>query len=74
MRMSEGDSLTFTVDDIPMSMDYDIIVRYEPQVSAAIHLIDFEQGEISVYRILSNRTALPVEPPPAIFPSDRGHF
>ena len=25
------------------------------------------------YRILSNKTALPIEPPPAIFPSDRGH-
>ncbi len=36
MRMSEGDSLTFTVDDIPMGMDYDIIVRYEPQVSFAL--------------------------------------
>ena len=33
MRVSEGDSLRFYVDDIPMSMEYDIVVRYEGGVS-----------------------------------------
>ena len=32
MRVSEGDSLTFTIDDIQASMYYDIVIRYEPQV------------------------------------------
>ena len=32
MRVSEGDSLEFYVDDIATSMEYDIVIRYEPQV------------------------------------------
>ena len=32
MRVFEGDTLTFTVDDIPQSLEYDIFIRYEPQV------------------------------------------
>ena len=32
MRVSEGSSLEFVIDEIPVSMDYDIIVRYETQV------------------------------------------
>ena len=33
MRVFEGDTLTFRVDDIPKSLEYDIFIRYEPQVS-----------------------------------------
>jgi len=32
MRVYEGSSLEFIVDDIPFSMDYDIVIRYEAQV------------------------------------------
>ncbi len=32
MRVSEGDSLEFIVDNLPYSMEYDIVIRYEPQV------------------------------------------
>ena len=32
MRVSEGDSLEFRVDNLASSMEYDIIIRYEPQV------------------------------------------
>ncbi|CAH1782676.1 unnamed protein product [Owenia fusiformis] len=32
MRVHEGDSLTFKVDDIVASGEYDIIIRYEPQM------------------------------------------
>ena len=33
MRVMEGSSLEFVIDEIPVSMDYDIIVRYETQVT-----------------------------------------
>ena len=33
MRVSEGDSLIFEIPDIPMSMEYEIVIRYEAQVS-----------------------------------------
>jgi len=35
MRVSEGSSLEFVIDEIPVSMDYDIIIRYETQVCSA---------------------------------------
>ena len=34
MRATEGNSIEFIVDDIPKSMEYNIVIRYESQVSA----------------------------------------
>lgn len=35
MRVFEGSTLTFLIDDIRKSMGYDIVVRYEPEISGA---------------------------------------
>ena len=55
MRVSEGDSLRFNVDDIPMSMDYDIVVRYEGGVSIRLKIKLFKKSRrwISVARSFS---------------------
>lgn len=34
MRVHEGGGIEFTVSNLPMSGNYDLILRYEPLVSA----------------------------------------
>lgn len=33
MRTFENSDLDFTIDDLKSSIDYDIVIRYEPQVN-----------------------------------------
>ncbi|XP_077296582.1 laminin subunit beta-1 [Arctopsyche grandis] len=46
MKVFEGDHIEFTIDDIVTSMDYDIVIRYEPQISG-----DWEQIEVKLDRL-----------------------
>lgn len=38
MRVFEGSHLEFDITDIPQTLEYDIVVRYEPQVICCKHL------------------------------------
>lgn len=45
MRAFEGTELKFTVDDIPKTMNYDVVVRYSPQMKG-----DWEDIRMTVIR------------------------
>lgn len=35
-RVKDGAGLVFAIDNIPYAMEYDIMLRYEPEVSGAV--------------------------------------
>lgn len=42
-RMQEGGWVEFHVSDVPFSMEYDVIIRYEPQVSPLIGVLHLQK-------------------------------
>lgn len=41
--MQEGGWVEFHVSDVPFSMEYDVIIRYEPQVSPLIGVLHLQK-------------------------------
>lgn len=59
-RVQEGSWLEFHVSDVPFSMEYDVIIRYEPQVSPNWCMPKRAAVGLSVQRFLSR--SLPAAP------------
>jgi laminin, beta 1 len=45
LKVHEGGDLSFTIDDVPKTMNYDVVLRYSPQVRG-----NWEDVRISVIR------------------------
>lgn len=43
-RVKDGAGLVFTIENIPYAMEYDIIIRYEPEVGDFFHLFIMIHG------------------------------
>ncbi|CAL8260666.1 unnamed protein product [Gadus morhua 'NCC'] len=56
-RVPQGGSLEFSIADVPLSMEYDLLLRYESQVSVLLR--DWEEVRVTVVRPGSIPTSSP---------------